>query len=478
MVRNAFLAVLLLLPAASHGQTAALTCAEQVAELCGDDDTVLDCALAINPIMAGLSETTAQAGEEEKAETADAVAAATKSTDLGGTTSSRRDLLSKFFVGLGLGTANEEEDGDLVLQLKPEILELGPENPLLVQLVVHKPVVFDKLVDAHPETGRADFREALESKLDGVDDAELQLTWTRNSDRYGFRSEAFIAAFEAVSSVAGPDSTAALMDKLAELGESASRMTIGALRLSEPDKARAFQELAQRNTCELESTVTRLHEKLSAIEFDKLVRNQPQLAVDGGYRQRGGVTGPDEWSLKATWELGLVNLNKLDKQCDLDGSANPALLVACMENYTTDHKAALDSSPRIAFKGEYGEIAAFDFASSALAQPFHSDRAHKAIASITAGKYFLRKSKDTGDTAVDLEASYEDISGDPKRNDRLVATLTFSQKLSAGNLLGRNGTGALSLVYANKPEFLPEVDRDLSVHVGLKWNWAEEKAAE
>jgi len=57
----------------------------------------------------------------------------------------------------------------------------------------------------------------------------------------------------------------------------------------------------------------------------------------------------------------------------------------------------------------------------------------------------------------------EDISNDPMRQDRWVSTLTLSQRVSEESSL------AVSLVYANKPEFRGMVDKELSARAGLKF---------
>jgi hypothetical protein len=56
-----------------------------------------------------------------------------------------------------------------------------------------------------------------------------------------------------------------------------------------------------------------------------------------------------------------------------------------------------------------------------------------------------------------------DLPDDEVRNDdRLVATLSYIQKMS------ESSSASLSLIYANKPELVGEVDQEVSAHVGLK----------
>lgn len=63
----------------------------------------------------------------------------------------------------------------------------------------------------------------------------------------------------------------------------------------------------------------------------------------------------------------------------------------------------------------------------------------------------------------DLEAKHEDVSGDPMKNDRTIAAATLTQNLIDGNVL------SFGVVFASKPEYLGEVDKELSARVGLKY---------
>ena len=51
----------------------------------------------------------------------------------------------------------------------------------------------------------------------------------------------------------------------------------------------------------------------------------------------------------------------------------------------------------------------------------------------------------------------------PRRRDRLVASLTLTRKI--GGL-----TVPFGIVYANHAEFLPDVDHQLSAHLGLRFS--------
>lgn len=97
---------------------------------------------------------------------------------------SLRDFLPLFFGSLGLGGV-KDQDGALTLTFNPELFQLGPANPLSVQAVVHDPVVFDAMLKEIPESIRASRKSALEEQVQDFDDVELNLSWTRESERWG-----------------------------------------------------------------------------------------------------------------------------------------------------------------------------------------------------------------------------------------------------------------------------------------------------
>src|SRR5947209_11459098 len=69
------------------------------------------------------------------------------------TASSLRDFLPLFFSSLGLGNASSDKDA-LTLSFNPELLDLGPANPLSLQAVVRKPVLFAAMLNQLPDTIR------------------------------------------------------------------------------------------------------------------------------------------------------------------------------------------------------------------------------------------------------------------------------------------------------------------------------------
>ncbi len=87
----------------------------------------------------------------------------------------------------------------------------------------------------------------------------------------------------------------------------------------------------------------------------------------------------------------------------------------------------------------------------------------KLIVSAGYSRNFAAASTSQQPFRLDFVAKYEDVSNDPMRNDRLVATLTVTSKFGGLSL-------PFGLVYANHSEFLTDVDEELSAHLGLKFD--------
>jgi hypothetical protein len=230
----------------------------------------------------------------------------------------------------------------------------------------------------------------------------------------------------------------------------------------------------------------------------ELVTNQPQIVLEGMLEERRDFTGPEGWTARVRYEMGLsgnfndfVSWAKKQEDAPCSGSG-PVFTLACFEEYRKSHSAmgmkemnAVDRGHRLAIEARYSETDPLRFedpddpGGTAL---FDLDRTEVWTASLTYGFYFSRFQLPSflgllegqadlvpTDTArFDLEVRYDDASGDPMRQDRLVATATVSQKMSDRSVM------SISVVWADEPQYLGEVDEELSANLGLKWSLDQE----
>ena len=206
----------------------------------------------------------------------------------------------------------------------------------------------------------------------------------------------------------------------------------------------------------------------------RLINNQPQAYVSGTYHYRNPLVGPDEWTVKATFELAPKSLNRFlrgsadvcgdptvkgDPIKDADACATRLVSFAAVDDPAKQPNATDRLSFSIEYKHAKGE--SVDLSDFMIATPVDRHATHSLVYSLTYGHPL------TGtvlkDARVDVAVNYQDISNDPKKKDRFVASLTFSQKISDTMTL------PLSLTYANHTEYLPQTDRRLGVHFGISY---------
>jgi hypothetical protein len=402
------------------------------------------------------------------AETADKTAS---STGLGGA-SSQRDSLAAFLAGLGLGEVTEgAEEGALLFHFNPDLFRIGDAHKLSLQALARQPEIYQPLADSVPA--------ALAEDLDDFDDLQVDLFWSLETTRFGrrflphrsllgdFYSELLDVTSRSVPEL--PAAATALSDFLEDY-EGLRGVNL---------QTATFSDLPPAAAAELESRVIAIalgaarwvqaEDALGASTgFDRLpdlLNNQPQLSISGFYRSRDELAGPDIWGVEGSWEFGWANLNGLRRYARVQRSEEAKPILADLRSFVGTEVSAgtLKTAPRFAVKLKYQETDPYDISLEDGTVTLDLDRATSWFGSLATGGY-LRIAEDGTQTGRwDLETEYEDVSDDPNREDRLVATLTMTQKLADGT------DGHVSLVWASKPQYLGEVDEELSARVGLKY---------
>lgn len=212
--------------------------------------------------------------------------------------------------------------------------------------------------------------------------------------------------------------------------------------------------------------------------FKYLVNNQPQFLLSAEYRVREELVGPDETSLKISWEQPLgPNVNRF-LSYDPEGSAgpckdNPADCLEAFKAYMgSKRKGKVDNTDRAVFSLSYTDIGDYSIfrPNDGLAvdgEPFRVEGGERLKVLAGWGRSFDRGPAEEAlaPSRLDIALSYEDLFDDPERRDRFLASLTYTVKLNDGMSL------PVGLVYANKPEFLAMegVDEEVTARLGLKF---------
>ncbi len=197
--------------------------------------------------------------------------------------------------------------------------------------------------------------------------------------------------------------------------------------------------------------------------FGKLVANQPQFVLSAGHAWRDELVGRDSWTAGVKYEVGQANVNGLRKQ---DCWKTPDL--DCYKGFIAEQDGALKKNWRVALNGSYTWTDDYDYTSPDGAVTLMLDESEAWDASLSAGRT-LRFTKDPDDpdkqlelTRFDLEAAYQDVTGDTEKQGRFVSTATFTQRITDQLSL------AVGVIYANRPEYRGEVDEEFSARAGLK----------
>ncbi len=224
---------------------------------------------------------------------------------------------------------------------------------------------------------------------------------------------------------------------------------------------------------------TRSSEMIKAVT--KLINNQPQAYLSGTYHARNKLVGPNEFSAKATYEMGSRNMNRFRAQEKKHNQCRPEKMadeitdpdakesVQCLADLKAyagvkDPAAEPDSSQRLSVSFEYKQSSSqtIDLSEFSVTTPLPRPGAHSLVYSVTYGYPFMMTSMGR-EGRIDGKINYENISGDPDKRDRFVGSITYTQKMTD------TVTFPITLSYANHSRFLPETDKKFGMHFGISY---------
>lgn len=477
------------------------------AQGCEDDETVFDCWRRHN---GGEIDSRRAAAEAKQAASDSAfLRLFGKLTGLGageaaGLASAVSDFLPIFAVIPSIASFEESDLGVAVetnLPLYPRVgAATQPPNlrgTLKLRAELREPEPFPPLLESVGEGEREAIRSLLSEDLDPSDDLTFSAVWNAEGTRIGRSFGRHVSTFDAVLAstvdaveselVEGrPGLTEALRPFIARLSREEEWKAIvdstradvcevdfDAFEELDPYRMECFREpfrtaLGQaiaRHALGFAEYIDAIDTRLRDIGFRRLadlLNNQPQLSVSAELRVRDEVVGPDGYGFALRFEQGFANLNSLRSACG--GSIRDA---GCVRGYLSrpDVIAALDRSDRVWASVELDVIDDYTFRRAVGETMVSLDRGGSVSlrGSLGVGRQ-IRVDAQGGELArVDLAIEGELNEDSSGRNDRFVASLTYSQKISEALTL------PLGITYANKAEFLGDVDDRLGVHLGFRW---------
>jgi hypothetical protein len=213
--------------------------------------------------------------------------------------------------------------------------------------------------------------------------------------------------------------------------------------------------------------------------FGQMVNNQPQLNFDFARNFRDDLFGPDTLSGRLAYEWGFGNLNAFDRYDNRFGghcvkvrvaiirseAPKPADLDACLEafgDYATQNKAEIMGGARVAISAGFTKSAKYHYLIEPTGEVVDFREGTLVTLSVDFGRLIGVRDDGTAGARLDLAARYENPQTG-RGKDRFVASATLTKKIGDVSV-------PFGLVYANRREFLGDVDHQLSATVGLKLN--------
>lgn len=405
-----------------------------------------------------------------------------KATTGAQTTTDVRSAIHDFVpkVGAALLTPGLSDDRQA---LELHLNQRSPLGTFQVGVEFPEPKLNAALLAAVPVAQRDAARERLEPRLDDQDDVKATLSLnaeTRSLGR-GFAQHAAYVGMAFDSLFAPPtvrDEAAgdALTDMVRLIGAErrAGRLSGTGCDVQPATDVRMScfgAEAAQRVVATLREAAAALRDRraqraatLEGANFGalpQLLNNQPQLDFAFGYRYRGDLVGPDELTGTLRYEIGSANLNTLRRRCGAT-----TITTACFVGYLTDAgtKEALARGSRFTLQVDLSWRAAYGVRIPDAGIVVHDDRSAALSGALGYGQYFgALGSNGTRRPRIDLSVAFERQIDGALRNDRLVGTAAYTLPIID------EAAGVLGVVWANKPEYVGDVDRRVTARLGLTY---------
>ena len=447
--------------------TVALTVsAPAIAQTCAPTDTPTTCWTKFNPVTT----------------TTNAVATAVATTNTGSpnlsaiTNTTLRDFLSVFTAAVSTSTLTEN-NGAYTLDYNLPIDLMNDNDVIKFQATFVTPSLDPALVTALGTNAGA--ITTLTDSLDQADDITASVTYSPSTDRFGrtFANHRDLVEglMNAVVANLGVNTTAQL---LAVFGDAAQGTSLGPdtpfTVITDPVQQASviakFQTAAASQPKFAEQTQTVVD------NVAELINNQEQIYVSGKYNYLDPLAGASSWGISGTYAMGGKNVTKFlaaQKKlgnCDIgtmmkeqNSGTAPTASQTCLQQLNAYvGNDAIDRTWRVALSVALGQTDSNTITVSQLTTPITSASSDSQLISLTAGRRFDPPSS-SRERRVDISASYENVSDDPTLDDRLIASVTWTQEITDTFSL------PITLSYANKSKYLPEDDHDLSAHFAISY---------
>jgi hypothetical protein len=461
---------------------------------CDDEDTFDECNTKVASRIESASPRGAEGTEESLRAAAAEVAGKTSGTTaLGpGLGSTINDFLPAIAGALGF-TPTTTENGAAAFESNLHIPFGASLQKTRLQVVLNEAEVYEPVRGALPEETREERTAALARQLGDFDDVNLSIAWNYENQSFGRTFEqhrqlhAQLLTLESDAFHRQPGVNQAKLRLRAETDDAyrALRESITAdslvsgdgcifvalrvaqlpLRCFKPSVRARLDEVISRSMRATVAVEEEFDDQLARTGFydlPDLVNNQPQFTAQATVNVRQELAGPNELTGSLRYETGFTNLNGLRRACQPRGMA---ITLDCLQKYARDpgRQASLKRGDRLFVALSYTRRSDYDFelAEDGIAMQLAGTWSFTGEAGL--GRYvaFNRDGEQVG--RVDLSALYIHHHDDPNRENRFVGSATYTQRINAALSL------AAGVSYADKPDFLNEVQRKVTANFGLRY---------
>jgi hypothetical protein len=439
---------------------AAIAGAQQQQPPCVPSDTIEQCWQRYNPPLAMATAAAASAVNAEVATANTGMPAMTLPTG-----SSLKDFLSLFNAAVQTATVTENDEA-VTLDWNVPFNVFGDDKIKFQAIFTEATLSADVKTELGSNTAAT---TTLTDSLTETDDIQASASYAPQNAYFGrsIRQHGDLLA-ALIESATGDDEKREL--QLLAQTSFAGVTTEAKLQDLAPgvatqieSSARAEQQIAARNQDVLKA-------------FATLLGNQPQIYGTVVYHYRNRLAGPSDLSAKFSYEASGNSLNRFlrrnRERCSSAAIAQQAngldvstTCVGALSAYAKQIAGDMNAggSNRLAVSFEYKRSDANRFSlTEPAAITVNTPGSHSLVYTIAYGVP-MSTTVDNREGRFDFAVNYEDVSNDPMKTDRLIASVTYSQKLTDTVTL------PLSLVYANHADYLPATDRRVGVHFGLNY---------
>ncbi len=343
---------------------------------------------------------------------------------------------------------------------------------LKVEGVANEPMLSEALANAIPLTLRPTVKDSVTKTLAEFGDLKFTLALNAENARWG---RSIVSNKDTIDAIIGemfaPD-LAKLVDVQGVLAsdEIDNLQPINAACGDGPRPLMAlncFNEVDRQKLVDAVMGVSQVfndfselaRKKLRTSHLDRLsdlINAQRQFSVSSQARVRDRLVGINEQQLAVRFEWSPVSLNSARDYC------HGTLAYSCLRQYLGQDgiMRALDAGHRFWFTADLSNVSAYNFALAADSARVVRPRSLAMEPAIGYGSYLgIIDQK----VRVDVELRYRRSDNQSVREDRVTSSVALTQKVND------QSNAVLTIRWANKPDFLGDVDRAWRANLGYSY---------